>query len=51
MTKMNMMKESYERSALTITVFTEEDVIATSGFMDDLMSLFGDNDSQVVPNR
>lgn len=48
---MKNMKESYERSSLAITVFEEEDVIATSGILDDLMRLLGDNDSQVVPNR
>lgn len=51
-----MIRESYERSALTITVFEEEDVIATSdgGFMQEVFGLFRnvlDNDTPVVPNR
>ena len=45
---MKMIKESYERSALVITAFTEEDVIATSGaadMTDDLVDILGDNDT------
>lgn len=42
---------SYERSSLTITEFIDEDVIATSGILDDLASFFGDNDTTVVQNR
>ena len=46
MKKMNMKKESYERSALVITAFAEEDVIATSGgadMVEDVLGLMGDN--------
>lgn len=51
MKTMNLNKESYERSSLIITEFSEEDVIVTSGILDDLAGLFGDNDTTVVPNR
>lgn len=48
MMETQMIKESYERSELAITMFSEEDVIVTSGnpdpFLDDLGGLFpGDN--------
>ena len=44
MKEQNLTRESYERSSLVITEFSEEDVIVTSG-MDDLLDwLTGDND-------
>ena len=46
---MNMMKESYERSALLITVFDKEDVITTSSLID-LDGFDGDNNTTVIPN-
>lgn len=47
-----MNKETYERSSLTVTQFSEEDVIVTSGddFGKFFKSLFGDNDT-MMPNR
>ena len=51
MKKPNMMKESYERSALVITIFAEEDVITTSStIFDDVLDLIGDNDTPIAPN-
>ena len=51
MKKPNMMKESYERSALVITIFAEEDVITTSNpFQDDILDLIGDNDTPIASN-
>lgn len=61
MMETQMIKESYERSELAITMFSEEDVIVTSGnpdtFLDDLGNLFpGDNqtgpgaDPNAAPN-
>ena len=52
MKEMNMMKESYERSALIITSFAKEDVIVTSGnpLADDLLDLIGDNDTIIAPD-
>lgn len=49
MIEKQIKKESYERSELTVTIFSEEDVIVTSGdsFLDDFGHLFpstGDND-------
>ena len=44
MKEQSLTKETYERSSLVITEFSEEDVIVTSG-MDDLLDwLTGDND-------
>lgn len=49
MKELNLNKEAYERSALVITEFSDEDVIVTSG--NDLFSfLFGENDT-MFPNR
>lgn len=45
------MKETYERSSLTVTEFSEEDVIVTSGEAGLFSFLFGDNDSTMMPNR
>lgn len=43
-------KETYERTALEITVFSKEDVIVTSGESGLFKFLFGDNDT-MFPNR
>lgn len=47
---MNMRKELYQRSVLFITEFDQEDLIATSGILDDIGGLFDgdDNDTGVV---
>lgn len=50
MKELNLMKETYERSSLVITEFSEEDVIVTSG-MDDLMDWLFGGDNDVMPNR
>ena len=47
---MKIMKESYERSTLTITVFEENDVITTSDDSLDLSDFFGDNQSPFITN-
>lgn len=47
---MNMRKELYQRSVLFVTEFDQEDLIATSGILDDIGGLFDgdDNDTGVV---
>ena len=50
MKEQNLIKESYERSSLVITEFTEEDVITTSG-ANFFQQFFGDNDTLMMPNR
>ena len=50
MKELNLTKESYERSSLIITEFSEEDVIVTSG-ENFFQQFFGDNDTIMMPNR
>ena len=46
MKEMIMMKETYKRSSLIITEFSEDDVIATSGVFRSLQKLLESRDNQ-----